>query len=87
MQALARELQEERKQPKVWEYSPKDVREATVNFVKDGKVVFSTNFVRDLPKSPIREIAEKYATQDGGYCEEIAATIESAITEAMALKK
>lgn len=62
---LAKMLLAEMDKPKVWDGAPDNAGFASVNFCKEsgiplqfGKTMFYT---RTLPKSPEREIAEKYS--------------------------
>ena len=88
IKALARLLLEERKQPKVWDEAPEWALSArTKYFDRKGNVAFSQNYHREPPKSPIRQIAEKYAAHNGYFNKEVADVIESAIIEAMALEQ
>ncbi len=94
VQALALELQEERKQPKVWKDAPDNAIIAKVHYYKSDKVYADSSmschvYTRDLPKSPIREIAEKWAKTPTDTPTEkyIANIIESAINEYKALVK
>jgi hypothetical protein len=89
---LARELLEERKQPKVWDGAPEWATNAIISWPRDkhfnggeGKC-----YHRDLPKSPVREIAERVwgdLHSDINKKKEDIDVIESAIKEALALKK
>ena len=94
---LSEMLLEERKQPKVWDGAPEWASAAkiewtdAVEYENMKKAKHSQTFTRELPKSPIREIAEKVGKEWFGDAkasshESLYDAIESAINEAMALK-
>ena len=83
---------EERKQQKAWTDAPDNAAKLMIWYYgQDGQCIQkNTKPERDLPKSPIREIAERrskvvVSTQMTDR-EDIADQIEAAIKEAMALK-
>ena len=85
---------EERKQQKAWTDAPDNAIIAKVHYYKSDKVYADSSmschvYTRDLPKSPIREIAEKYSDKylDDDHSPKLVKFIESAIKEAMALNK
>jgi hypothetical protein len=91
--SIAKDLLEERKQPKVWDDAPEDANNAQVHYWDGhGKNTYSDCYTRELPKSPIREIAEKavgglvpyFELSESGKAT-IVNRIESAIKEAMEL--
>lgn len=86
---LAKQLLVEMDQPKVWDGAPEWAVKATVSYFRSngrGDEETDIRFTRTLPKSPEREIAEKYADKWDIHCDSIeqkrvADAIEAAINE------
>lgn len=84
VKAMAQDLIDERKKPDVWKSADKCVNRAIVNYVSsDGRDYGAIEFRRELPKSPEREIAEKWANTPTTEPTRkyLADTIEAAINE------
>lgn len=84
---IAKQLLAEMDKPGVWDNAPNDAIIAKVHFYKRDKVYARSDgtpevYTRELPKSPERKIAEKWAAT-----QEDADAIEAAINEYKALSK
>lgn len=84
---MAKQLLAEMDKTSVWTDAPEWATEASLHWRNNsGSLLTAKVYTRELPKSPEREIAEKYADKWDIHCDSIeqrrvADVIESAITE------
>jgi len=60
VEALLAERAERAKNPGVWDGAPEDTNQAQVVWYKNGLILGSKRYTRELPKTRAREIAEKW---------------------------